>query len=84
MVFKCPECDSDMVTTEHHQMFMVNGGEHYCHSVKTEDPDSPATCLECGWNGQRKDLVEERTRSEKMRRAGYTRRPKGWHKDGDE
>jgi hypothetical protein len=25
-VLTCPECGSDRVTTEHHQMFMVNGG----------------------------------------------------------
>ena len=36
----CPECGSDRVTTEHHQMFMVNACEHYCHSVKTHDADS--------------------------------------------
>ena len=31
-VLTCPECGSDRVTTEHHQMFMVNGGDHYCHA----------------------------------------------------
>ena len=40
----CPECGSDRVTTEHHQMFMVNGGDHY-HAVKPQDADSPATCF---------------------------------------
>ena len=43
-VLTCPECGSDRVTTEHHQMFMVNTSEHYCHSVKTHDADSPAIC----------------------------------------
>ena len=52
----CPECGSDRVTTEHHQMFMVNGGDHYCHSVKPQDTDSPATCLTCRWEGERGDL----------------------------
>ena len=42
--------------TQHHQMFMVNTSEHYCHSVKTHDADSPATCLACWWKGERKDL----------------------------
>ena len=55
----CPECGSDNVTTEHHQMFMVNTGDHYCHSMKTQDPDSPAKCLECDWIGERKDLKEQ-------------------------
>lgn len=55
-ILVCPECESDQVTTQHHQSFMVNTGEHYCHSMKTQDSDSPADCLDCGWNGQRKDL----------------------------
>ena len=52
----CPECGSEEVATEHHQMFMVNTGEHYCHRMKTQDGDSPATCLGCRWTGLRQDL----------------------------
>lgn len=52
----CPECGSNQVTTEHHQMFYVNTGEHYCHSMKTHDDNSPATCLDCDWKGIRSDL----------------------------
>lgn len=55
--YTCPQCGSDQVTTESHQMFMVNSGEHYCHSMKTGDSDSPADCLRCGWEGQRHQLV---------------------------
>jgi transcription elongation factor Elf1 len=55
-VFSCPSCGSREVTTAHIQTFMVNTGEHYCHSVKTQDSDSPAFCLDCQWEGQRKDL----------------------------
>ena len=58
-VLTCPECDSDRVTTEHHQMFMVNTAEHFCHSVETHDADSPATCLACWWKGERGDLKKE-------------------------
>lgn len=54
----CPECGSDRVTTDHIQTFMVNTGEHFCHSVKTHDSNSPASCLACGWKGERKDLKE--------------------------
>ena len=57
----CPECESDKVATEHHQMFMVNTGEHYCHSMKTHDADSPATCLACRWTGLNQDLKEKNT-----------------------
>jgi len=59
--YHCPECGSDQVTTEHHQMFMVNTGEHYCHSMKTQDADSPATCLSCPWMGVRNQLEEKNT-----------------------
>ena len=53
----CPECGSAEVAVTAEQMFMVNTGEHYCHSVKTQDDDSKATCLACRWTGERKDLV---------------------------
>ena len=56
LTLTCPECGSDRVATEHHQMFMVNTGEHYCHAVKPQDADSPATCLACRWEGERGDL----------------------------
>ena len=56
--YTCPECGSDQVVTEHHQMLYVNSGEHYCHSMKMQDSDSPATCLECRWEGERADLKE--------------------------
>jgi hypothetical protein len=54
--YHCPECGSDQVTTENHQMFLVNTGEHYCHSMKTHDSNSLATCLSCRWEGLREDL----------------------------
>ena len=57
--YHCPECESEKVATEHHQMFMVNTGEHYCHSMKTHDADSPATCLACRWTGVKQDLKEK-------------------------
>ena len=49
--YTCPSCGSDQVTTEHHQAFLINTGEHYCHSMKTHDDDSPAACLSCEWVG---------------------------------
>ena len=59
--YHCPECDSERVTTEHHQMFMRNTGEHYCHSMKPQDGDSPATCLDCHWTGEGYQLKEKNT-----------------------
>lgn len=53
----CPKCGSDRVTLAHIQQFMANTGEHYCHSVKTQDSDSPSLCLECYWDGQHSQLV---------------------------
>ena len=56
-IFVCPECGRDKVTTAHIQKFMVNTGEHYCHSVKVQDPESPASCIDCYWHGRRDDLI---------------------------
>ena len=53
----CPECGSEGVTVTAEQMFLVNTGEHYCHSVKTQDSDAKARCIACGWVGEHKDLV---------------------------
>ena len=55
----CPQCGTEDVTVSHLQRFMVNTGEHYCHSVKTQDPDSEATCLGCSWIGRRDELQVE-------------------------
>ena len=64
---KCPECESLKVATTAEQMFMVNTGEHYCHSVKTHDADSKATCLDCRWTGRRDELD--------VHNAKFTERP---------
>lgn len=58
-VRKCPECDSENVAVTAEQMFYVNTGDHYCHSVKTQDSDAKATCLDCRWEGKRQDLTGE-------------------------
>ena len=55
----CSACGSDRVTTEHHQMFMVNTGDHYCHAMKTQDAGSQATCIDCEWTGERRDLKKK-------------------------
>lgn len=57
-VFKCPECGSFEVTSTAEQMFFVNTGEHYCHSVKPQDSNSKADCIDCGWTGLRGELLE--------------------------
>jgi len=56
--YTCPDCGSDQVTSAHVQMFMVNTRDHYCHSVKTHDPDSRSYCVDCEWEGVRSDLLE--------------------------
>ena len=62
-VFKCPECDSLKVTVTAEQKFMVNSGEHYCHSVKTQDHNAKTTCLDCNWIGTRQQLKEKQDQS---------------------
>ncbi len=56
MKLTCPICGSDRVTLAHIQTFMANTLEHYCHSVKVQDNDSPAHCIDCGWNGRHDGL----------------------------
>lgn len=55
----CPQCGSTEVTVTAEQMFMVNTGEHYCHSVKTQDHDAKASCLSCQWGGERHHLKDQ-------------------------
>ena len=52
----CPECGSQEVAVTAEQMFMVNTGDHYCHSIKTYDGNAKATCLTCRWVGRRDQL----------------------------
>jgi hypothetical protein len=53
---RCPKCMGDDVTLAHIQTFMANTLEHYCHSMKVQDSDSPSTCLDCDWTGQHYQL----------------------------
>lgn len=57
--FTCPECGSAEITVTAEQMFMVNTGDHYCHSVKTQDSNAKADCLDCRWTGERHQLHRE-------------------------
>ena len=56
-ILTCPACGSESVAVTEESMFMVNSGEHYCHSVKAHDSDAKATCLDCRWVGQRHHLA---------------------------
>lgn len=52
----CPQCGSASVASAHEQLFMVNTGDHYCHSVKPQDANARAVCLDCQWEGRREEL----------------------------
>ena len=52
----CPECTSNRVTLEARTKYMANGLDLWCHSVKVQDSDAQADCLECGWRGINSDL----------------------------
>lgn len=62
----CPECRSPLVAVTAEQMFMVNTGDHYCHSVKTQDANAKADCLACRWTGRRDQLAT----ADALRRKG--------------
>ncbi len=57
--YKCPDCGSTNVTLTCEQKFMANTEDHYCHSVKIQDPDSKADCLDCEWQGRHDQLLKE-------------------------
>lgn len=57
-VLSCPSCESTKVTLTHEQAFMANTLEHYCHSVKVQDDNAKASCLDCQWEGERRQLTE--------------------------
>ncbi len=63
----CPKCGSTEVAVTAEEMFMVNTGDHYCHSVKTHDHNAKADCLGCRWEGQRAHLLESAYRIEDAR-----------------
>lgn len=52
----CPSCNSEEVTLTEEQIFLANTLDHYCHSVKVQDADAKAFCLDCGWTGLHEDL----------------------------
>jgi hypothetical protein len=54
---RCPHCRSAKVAVTVESMFMVNTGEHYCHSVKAHDSTASVLCLDCRWVGKRAQLV---------------------------
>lgn len=60
----CPACGSTKVAVTAEQMFMVNTGDRYCHSVKTQDSQAKADCLSCGWEGRRDQLKKAAQRGE--------------------
>lgn len=60
-ILKCPACKSTNVTVIEEHMVMANTLEHYCYSVKANDNDATAVCLDCHWRGQRVDMTELRT-----------------------
>lgn len=56
-IMSCPECESDRVTLTSEQSWMANTGEYWCETVKTQDFDAKATCLDCWWEGRHDELT---------------------------
>lgn len=57
IILVCPNCHSDKVTVTEESMFMINGLDYYCQTVKAGDLDAKVNCLDCNWQGQRFDLT---------------------------
>lgn len=54
----CPDCESGNILVASIEKWEVNTGDFYCHSVKTHDSDAPVNCQDCGWFGERMQLIE--------------------------
>ena len=56
-LYVCPSCGGINVAVTEETMWMVNTGDHYCHSAMVHDSDAKVTCLKCKWEGQRHQLI---------------------------
>jgi|GEM_PF-2866043 len=52
----CPNCTSEKVILAEVSSYMANTGDFFCHSIKTHDANSKATCLDCWWTGEHQQL----------------------------
>jgi hypothetical protein len=55
---KCPNCESSNLVVRVETLFYINTDEHYCHSVKHQDQNAKCRCLDCEWDGERKNLLK--------------------------
>lgn len=56
---RCPNCDSKSVLVKVVSCYMVNSGAFYCHSTKAQDPKAETKCLNCEWEGERRELIDD-------------------------
>ena len=56
-LYYCPECESKEVTTLEGSSYFINTGKFFCHSVKCHDLCSPAYCIDCSWQGEKRNLL---------------------------
>ena len=59
MKYTCPRCGGNKVLLTDIQLIVANTGDHYCHSMKSQDPDSVSQCLDCDWEGEHRQLIQE-------------------------
>lgn len=59
MKLVCPECENDRVVVYTETAYDVNTMDHYCHTIKPHDSDANVSCLDCKWEGKRRNLKEK-------------------------
>lgn len=60
MTLRCPKCLSDKILVTEERMVFVNTSELWRPSIVTiENNEARSTCLDCGWGGERQQLVKD-------------------------
>ncbi len=56
---KCPRCHSSEVLVYEEISYWINTGERFCSFVKAHDKKAKVRCMQCDWEGKRRDVEKQ-------------------------
>lgn len=59
-ILRCLNCGSPHLLVYAETSYWANTGEHYCHSIKTHDPQAKVRCINCDWEGKRHQVETDK------------------------
>lgn len=59
MEYQCPKCGNKEILISSKTSYKMNSGEFFCHSIKTHDSYAEVSCLDCGYEGTRKEVEDK-------------------------